>query len=300
MYASATRHERSVNRVVVVGWPTTDEVLTVGTHQRSNIYVPNQQISTTPRGRHRAKQDPKDAGMRAATIVAATGAIVAGAAQMGAGTATAAPAPAPDAPSVGQQFELRNLLPAGFELPPGITLPENVQLPPGIEIPDTSGLAALGLPDVGAAAQDLLKGIAPLKEQAVQPVSGVLTSTFGQRWGSHHGGIDIAAPIGTPVLAAADGEVTASGPASGFGLWVKVLHADGTETIYGHVDTFSVAPGQHVTAGQNIATVGNRGQSTGPHLHFEVHDPSGVKVDPSEWLATRGVSVTWSDAARNA
>lgn len=239
--------------------------------------------------------------MKAATIVAATGAIVAGVAQLGAGTAAAAPAPAPEAPSFALPFELpQNLLPAGFELPAGIALPENFGLPPGVEIPDTSNLAALGLPDVGAAAQDLIQGLRPLKEHAVQPVSGVLTSTFGQRWGTHHGGIDIAAPIGTPVLAAADGEVTAAGPASGFGLWVKVLHADGTETIYGHVDTYAVAVGQHVTAGQQIATVGNRGESTGPHLHFEVHDNSGVKVDPSEWLTTRGVSVTWNDAARDA
>lgn len=239
--------------------------------------------------------------MKAATIVAATGAIVAGAAQMGTGTATAAPAPAPEAPASAAPFEIpQNLLPAGFELPPGLTLPQNFQLPPGVEIPDTPELPALGLPDVGAAAQDLLKSLQPLKERAVQPVSGVLTSSFGSRWGAHHGGLDIAAPIGTPILAAADGEVTAAGPASGFGLWVKVLHDDGTETIYGHVNDYSVSPGQHVSAGQQIATVGNRGESTGPHLHFEVHDPSGVKVDPAEWLTTRGVAVTWSDASRDA
>ncbi|SNS29791.1 M23 family metallopeptidase [Rhodococcoides kyotonense] len=272
----------------------------MGSHRRSNIYVPTENNANTPRGRHRAKEDSNDSGIRAATIVAATGAIVAGAAQMGTGTASAAPVPAP-APVTAVPFELpQNLLPAGFELPTGIALPENFELPPGIEIPDTSQLPALGLPDVGAAAQDLLKGLQPLKERAVQPVSGVLTSSFGSRWGAHHGGLDVAAPIGTPVLAAADGVVTAAGPASGFGLWVKVLHADGTETVYGHVDAYSVAEGQQVTAGQQIATVGNRGQSTGPHLHFEVHDPSGVKVDPAEWLTTRGVSVTWSDAARSA
>lgn len=273
----------------------------MGAHRRSNIYVPAETDSNVRRGRHRAKEDSKDSGLRTATIVAATGAIVAGAAQVGTGTATAAPAPAPDAPAVGLPFEIpENLLPAGFELPAGIALPDGFELPPGIEIPDTSDLPALGVPDVGAAAQDLLQGLQPIKDKAVQPVSGVLTSSFGQRWGTHHGGIDIAAPIGTPILAAADGEVTAAGPASGFGLWVKVLHADGTETIYGHINDFSVAPGQYVSAGQQIATVGNRGQSTGPHLHFEVHDPSGVKVDPAQWLATRGVSVTWSDPARNA
>lgn len=279
----------------------------MGAHRRSNIYVPADTDTTAPSGRHRAKDESKDTGLRAATIVAATGAIVAGAAQMGTGTATAAPAPAPEAPVAGLPFEVpQNLLPGGIQLPAGIGLPqgvglpENFQLPPGVEIPDTSELSALGLPDVGKAAQDLIKSLSPIKDKVVQPVSGVLTSNFGSRWGAHHGGLDIAAPMGTPILAAADGVVTAAGPASGFGLWVKVKHADGTETIYGHVDTYSVAEGQQVTAGQQIATVGNRGESTGPHLHFEVHDPSGVKVDPAEWLSTRGVSVTWSDAARDA
>ncbi|WP_072802161.1 M23 family metallopeptidase [Rhodococcoides yunnanense] len=279
----------------------------MGSHRRSNIYVPIETNSDTPRGRHRAKDDSKDTGLKAATIVVATGAIVAGAAQLGTGTATAAPAAAPGAPVAAAPFEIpQNLLPAGFTLPPGVglpagvSLPQNFQLPPGVDIPDTSELPALGLPDVGAAARDLLKNLQPLKERAVQPVSGVLTSSFGSRWGAHHGGLDIAAPIGTPILAAADGVVTAAGPASGFGLWVKVLHEDGTETIYGHVNDYSVAPGQHVTAGQQIATVGNRGESTGPHLHFEVHDPSGIKVDPAQWLTTRGVSVTWTDASRDA
>lgn len=273
----------------------------MGAHRRSNIYVPAETDSNARRGRHRAKDDSKDSGLKTATIVAATGAIVAGAAQMGTGTATAAPAPAQEAPVAGLPFEVpQNLLPAGFELPAGVALPENFELPPGIEIPDTSDLPAVGLPDVGAAAQGWLQSLNPLKARAVQPVSGVLTSNFGSRWGAHHGGLDVAAPIGTPILAAADGEVTAAGPASGFGLWVKVMHEDGTETVYGHVNDFSVTPGQHVTAGQQIATVGNRGQSTGPHLHFEVHDPSGAKVDPAEWLSTRGVSVTWSDPSLNA
>ncbi|QCB50818.1 M23 family metallopeptidase [Rhodococcus sp. PAMC28707] len=271
----------------------------MGSHRRSNIYVPIEMDIDAPRGRHRAQVEKNEAGLRAATIVLATGAIVAGAAQLGAGTAAAAPAP--EAPTAGMPFEIpQNLLPGGFELPPGIELPENIALPQDLQLPDTSNLQGFGIPDLGAAAQDLIRGLQPIKERAVQPVSGVLTSTFGSRWGAHHGGLDIAAPIGTPILAATDGQVTAAGPASGFGLWVKVLHDDGTETIYGHINDYSVTPGQHVTAGQQIATVGNRGESTGPHLHFEVHDPSGVKVDPAEWLSMRGVSVTWTDAAINA
>ncbi|WP_370654953.1 M23 family metallopeptidase [Prescottella sp. R16] len=127
----------------------------------------------------------------------------------------------------------------------------------------------------------------------VQPVSGVLTSSYGPRWGSHHNGIDIGAGLGTPIHSAAAGTVISAGPASGFGQWVRVQHNDGTITVYGHVDTYIVGVGRHVAAGQQIATVGNRGQSTGPHLHFEVWDPSGRQVDPQTWLQANGVSPTW-------
>ena len=85
-----------------------------------------------------------------------------------------------------------------------------------------------------------------------------------------------------------------AGPASGFGLAVAVQHGDGTITLYGHVNQFFVTPGQVVVAGQQIAEVGNRGQSTGPHLHFEVH-PGGAmyggQVDPVPWMRARGVDV---------
>lgn len=127
----------------------------------------------------------------------------------------------------------------------------------------------------------------------VQPVSGTLTSSYGPRDGGHHNGIDIGAGIGTPIYSAAAGEVISAGPASGFGQWVRVQHNDGTITVYGHVDTYVVSVGQQVAAGQKIATVGNRGQSTGPHLHFEVWDPSGRQVDPQAWLRSNGVSPTW-------
>jgi murein DD-endopeptidase MepM/ murein hydrolase activator NlpD len=108
-----------------------------------------------------------------------------------------------------------------------------------------------------------------------------------------HSGVDIAAPIGTPVFTPDDGVVVDAGPASGFGLAVYVEHADGTITLYGHVNQYFVSPGQTVKAGQQIAEVGNRGQSTGPHLHFEVHT-GGLYVNrgnPMPWLASRGISL---------
>ncbi|MCK0089564.1 M23 family metallopeptidase [Rhodococcus sp. HNM0563] len=123
------------------------------------------------------------------------------------------------------------------------------------------------------------------------PAIGAFTSNFGARWGTLHAGVDIAGPIGTPILAVADGEVIDSGPASGFGMWIRLLHADGTVTVYGHINDSLVTVGQKVMAGDQIATMGNRGFSTGPHLHFEVHLNGVDKIDPIPWLATRGIAL---------
>ena len=123
------------------------------------------------------------------------------------------------------------------------------------------------------------------------PAVGVLTSGYGWRWGTMHYGIDIANRMGTPIRAAADGVVVESGPAAGFGLWVRIEHADGTSTVYGHIDRSLVRAGQSVRAGEQIATMGNRGQSTGPHLHFEVWNPSGAKINPLTWLRNKGLNI---------
>ncbi|WP_281689601.1 M23 family metallopeptidase [Pseudonocardia thermophila] len=123
---------------------------------------------------------------------------------------------------------------------------------------------------------------------AVQMIVGRITSGFGARWGTTHQGLDIAAPIGTPIRAPAAGTVISSGPASGFGLWVRLQHADGTITVYGHINRSLVKVGQKVNAGDVIAEVGNRGQSTGPHLHIGVMQ-NGRYVDPRPWLNAQGV-----------
>jgi murein DD-endopeptidase MepM/ murein hydrolase activator NlpD len=124
---------------------------------------------------------------------------------------------------------------------------------------------------------------------AVQMLAGRVTSGFGSRWGRAHQGLDIAAPIGTPIRAPLAGTVIESGPASGFGMWVRVRHADGTVTTYGHINRSLVGKGQEVAAGEVIAEVGNRGRSTGPHLHIEVETPSGNKINPRPWLDEHGV-----------
>lgn len=126
----------------------------------------------------------------------------------------------------------------------------------------------------------------------VKPAEGAYTSGFGMRWGAMHAGIDLAGPIGTPILAAMDGTVIDSGPASGYGNWIRIQHEDGSITVYGHMSTLNVAVGQHVTAGQQIAGMGSEGFSTGSHLHFEIHPGGGGAVDPIPWLAERGVVVS--------
>jgi murein DD-endopeptidase MepM/ murein hydrolase activator NlpD len=123
----------------------------------------------------------------------------------------------------------------------------------------------------------------------VMPTKGVWTSGFGYRWGVLHGGIDIANSIGTPIVAASDGVVIDAGPTAGYGAWVKLRHSDGTVTLYGHVNTWLVSVGQRVMAGDQIATIGNRGNSTGPHLHFEVLLGGTNRIDPVPWLAQRGL-----------
>lgn len=120
---------------------------------------------------------------------------------------------------------------------------------------------------------------------------GVLTSPFGMRYNpaTHtyrmHEGIDIGASLGTPIKAAAPGEVIESRPSDGYGYIIVIYHGDGLSTLYAHMyaQTVKVQKGQKVDRGQVIAAVGNNGQSTGPHLHFEVHK-SGTPVDPMSYL----------------
>lgn len=125
----------------------------------------------------------------------------------------------------------------------------------------------------------------------VKPAHGTYTSGFGMRWGAFHGGIDIAAPLGTPEYATADGVIIDAGPASGFGNWIRLRMNDGTVLVYGHMYKLLVKKGQRVTAGDKIALMGSEGFSTGSHLHFEVWEHGKTKVDPVPWLAARGISV---------
>lgn len=116
------------------------------------------------------------------------------------------------------------------------------------------------------------------------PLMGRQTSWFGPRGKRHHDGVDIAAPKGTPVKAAAAGRVAYSGAGMrGYGKVVVVKHASDLSTVYAHNSTLLVRMGDNVKQGQVIARVGSTGWATGPHLHFEVRR-RGVPEDPMEYL----------------
>jgi murein DD-endopeptidase MepM/ murein hydrolase activator NlpD len=116
-----------------------------------------------------------------------------------------------------------------------------------------------------------------------------VTSEFGNRnnpFGrgtQFHGGTDVGAPTGTPIRAMQDGYVTFEGWNGGFGLKIRIDHGNGYTTWYAHNSRNLVRVGDFVTRGQHIANVGSTGQSTGPHLHFEIHR-NGQRVDPMSYF----------------
>lgn len=121
------------------------------------------------------------------------------------------------------------------------------------------------------------------------PLQGRVGSSFGQREdpisgeGAFHSGLDIDAPYGTPVRAAADGDVADAGMNAGYGREIVLSHGHDVSTVYGHLSAIAVSLGQHVTRGQVIGYVGQSGRATGPHLHYEVRVHK-VPVNPHKYL----------------
>jgi murein DD-endopeptidase MepM/ murein hydrolase activator NlpD len=109
------------------------------------------------------------------------------------------------------------------------------------------------------------------------------TSGFGPRWGRMHEGVDMAAPIGTPIYVTADGVVTFAGWQNGYGRIIKVQHEFGIETRYPHLNAIRVEVGQTVARGERIGDMGNSGRSTGSHLHYEVR-VNGEAIDPMIYI----------------
>jgi murein DD-endopeptidase MepM/ murein hydrolase activator NlpD len=109
------------------------------------------------------------------------------------------------------------------------------------------------------------------------------TSGFGPRWGRMHEGVDMAAPVGTPIYAPADGVVIFAGWQSGYGRLIKIQHEFGIETRYGHLNAIRVEVGQRVSRGERIGDMGNSGRSTGPHLHYEIR-VGGEPLNPMIYI----------------
>jgi murein DD-endopeptidase MepM/ murein hydrolase activator NlpD len=156
---------------------------------------------------------------------------------------------------------------------------------PSISIP------ALELPPLAAAGGDsfLPSSMGQGNQKYIWPANGAMTSGYGWRWGRMHRGIDIAAPIGTPIIAAAPGVVLTSGwNDGGYGYMVEIQHPDGSMTRYAHNDRLYVRKGDTVQQGQRISDMGSTGRSTGPHLHFEIHTAGrGGAINPMTLLAAR-------------
>ena len=126
----------------------------------------------------------------------------------------------------------------------------------------------------------------PLSLNLIRPISGIITSRFGVRSSvrsGDHTGLDIGAPTGTPIKAAASGTVTFAGVKKSYGYMVVISHGDGIETYYGHCSKLYVTAGEKVSQGEVIAAVGSTGNSTGPHLHLEVR-VNGVAFNPQIYV----------------
>ena len=125
----------------------------------------------------------------------------------------------------------------------------------------------------------------------VAPVSGyTLTSGFGWRWGKLHPAQDLACPTGSTVRALSSGTVIFSGWSNeGYGYMVKIRYWDGTVSWMAHNSRLLVSVGETVSPGERVAYSGSTGNSTGPHVHLEIHPDDGSAVPPRSWLANRGV-----------
>ncbi|MGH3648801.1 MAG: M23 family metallopeptidase [Micromonosporaceae bacterium] len=176
--------------------------------------------------------------------------------------------------------------------------------PQRASLTSTGDVSPVELPDRGteraARSEDRRSGTVPSpnavtrgkpkpKPAWVKPTTGYdLSSGFGQRWGTLHAGIDLAAPTGTPIRAAHSGTVERAEWYGGYGYAVVINHGNGVSTLYGHNSRLLVKKGQRVATAQRISLMGSTGNSTGPHLHFEIH-LRDEPVNPIPWLRRQGV-----------
>jgi murein DD-endopeptidase MepM/ murein hydrolase activator NlpD len=172
----------------------------------------------------------------------------------------------------------------------GITDPRDLRVGQSLVIPGSYQAASVDTADLTASASGVHRYEGPRADRQFDwPVSqGVVSSGFGIRNGAMHDGVDISAPVGTPIHAADSGVVIFSGQLHGYGNTVIIRHDDNYVTIYGHNQINLVREGDHVARGQTIAELGHSGRTTGANLHFEVrcdniaHDPLAYLPQPTD------------------
>ncbi|MBB3938924.1 murein DD-endopeptidase MepM/ murein hydrolase activator NlpD [Novosphingobium fluoreni] len=160
--------------------------------------------------------------------------------------------------------------------------------------------ASTGRSPLSAAARAAAGIAGPVSIPSRTPLNGLtMTSNFGMRvhpvlGGMRaHKGVDLSAPVGTPIYATADGVVGKASWFGGYGLYVQLEHGNDLETRYGHMSRLAVAEGQHIHKGDVLGYVGTTGRSTGPHLHYEVR-VNGVAVNPIPYMQQDRVSLAAS------
>jgi murein DD-endopeptidase MepM/ murein hydrolase activator NlpD len=255
---------------------------------RANRNVRGRHRRTTALHSHRAPSTPVTEKGRyavAAALVAGVG--VAGAT---AATSSASPSPAAAQPRTQVAAQGQPSPTASVPASPAPSVTAAVPVPSAAPDAVAFGVQAVdeGLSFVPQARKEkpLPLWVNPLPEAAT-------TSCYGPRWGRLHAGVDLAAPNGTRIRAAGAGTVTAAGPADGYGNAVLIDHGNGYLTHYGHMSAITVTVGQHVTAGDQIGNEGSTGHSTGPHLHFEVHEGTYQNpIEPTGWMRDHGVIIT--------
>lgn len=269
---------------------------------RANRNVRGRHRRTTPLHSHRAPGTP--VGERGRQVVAV--ALVAGVGVAGVTTATSGAASGPAAgknrPAAAQAELAPSAAPPASAAP---ALSPSAAAPSPSLAPSLSGSATrAGVGSVGTGSAGAELSFAP-QARKVKPLplwvhplpEAATTSCFGPRWGRLHAGVDLAAPDGTRIRAAGAGTVMAAGPAEGYGNAVLIDHGNGYLTHYGHMSTITVTPGQHVTVGEQLGNEGSTGHSTGPHLHFEVHQDSYQNpIEPTAWMHEHGVDITGCEA----
>jgi murein DD-endopeptidase MepM/ murein hydrolase activator NlpD len=262
---------------------------------RANRNVRGRHRRTTALHSHRAPTAPVTEKGRyavAAALVAGVG--VAGVAAATDG-ASSSPAAAKSRQAAAQATVTvspspSTVAPSPFQSPPAAAFPAGAAASP-------AGAAARAGAGAGTSG-DGISFVPQARKQKPLPLwvnpmpEGATTSCFGQRWGRLHAGVDLAAPNGTRISAAGAGVVVAAGPAEGYGNAVLIDHGDGYLTHYGHMSAITVTAGQHVRAGDQIGTEGSTGHSTGPHLHFEVHEGAYKNpIEPTRWMHEHGVDI---------